>query len=181
MHIIDTALPEVKRIALDVFPDARGFFTERYAQDKFAALGIPETFVQDNHSRSLPGVIRGLHFQQDRPQGKLVGVLRGHILDVAVDIRPSSPNFGKHAAVELKADSELLWIPAGFAHGFCVLGAEPADMLYKVTAPYNPQGEAGIHYSLLDWPVANPILSPRDAQLPTLEDFTPHLKEWFPA
>ena len=180
MQLHDTALPEVKRIALAVFPDSRGFFTERYSEAKLAALGIHETFVQDNHSRSFPGVVRGLHFQHSAPQGKLVGVLRGKVLDVAVDVRPHSPKFGQHVAVELRADTELLWIPPGFAHGFCVLGDEPADMLYKVTAPYNAGGEAGIRYDHIGWPVENPILSPRDQQLPTLEALTAQLKEWFP-
>ncbi len=181
MKQIDTALPEVKRIALDVYPDARGFFAERYTEAKFHALGITDTFTQDNHSRSWPGVIRGMHFQFDQPQGKLVGVLRGRILDVAVDVRPHSPNFGKHVQVELEANTELLWIPAGFAHGFCVLGEEPADVLYKVTAPFNPKGEGGIRYDIVDWPIKNPNLSPRDVALPTLAEATQQLKQWFPA
>ena len=179
MQLLDTALPEVKRIALDVFPDARGFFIERYVESKLQALGFTETFVQDNHSRSIPGVVRGLHFQFDKPQGKLVGVLRGRVLDVAVDVRPHSPRFGQHVAVELD-EKELLWIPPGFAHGFCVLGDEPADMLYKVTAPFNAAGEGGIRYDLIDWPVQHPILSERDRQLPTLAEATPHLHQWFP-
>lgn len=179
MKLIDTALPEVKRIALDVYPDARGFFIERFVASKFAGLGITEDFCQDNHSRSVPGVVRGMHFQFDKPQGKLVGVTRGHILDVAVDVRPSSPNFGKHVAVELAADTELLWIPPGFAHGFCVLGDEPADVLYKVTAPFNAKGEGGIRFDLIDWPVKNPILSDRDRSLPSLEDAKEQLAQWF--
>lgn len=180
MKRLDTALPEVKRIALKAHADVRGFFVERYVESAFHALGITEHFVQDNHSRSAPGVVRGLHFQFDKPQGKLVGVLRGRILDVAVDVRPHSPNFGKHVAVELAADTELLWVPPGFAHGFCVLGDEPADVMYKVTAPYNVAGEGGIRYDLIDWPVPQPMLSPRDAQLPTLAEATEQLKQWFP-
>ena len=180
MKLIDTALPEVKRIALDVFPDARGFFAERYVEEKFHDLGITDHFLQDNHSRSWPGVIRGMHFQFDQPQGKLVGVMRGRILDVAVDVRPHSPNFGKHVGVELEANTELLWIPPGFAHGFCVLDEEPADVLYKVTAPFNPQGEGGIRFDLIDWPVKNPTLSARDQALPTLAEAKEQLNTWFP-
>lgn len=180
MQLHDTDLPEVKRITLDVYRDARGFFTERYAAPKFAAIGLTENFVQDNHSLSLPGVVRGLHFQHDRPQGKLVGVTRGRILDAAVDIRPHSPNFGRSITVALD-ETQLLWIPPGFAHGFCVLGDEPADVFYKVTAVFNAAGEAGISPGLIDWPVENPILSERDRALPTLAELTPKLTEWFPA
>lgn len=181
MKIIDTALPEVKRITLDVFRDARGFFTERYSETALAALGITERFVQDNHSRSLPGVVRGLHFQHAPMQGKLVGVVHGRILDVAVDVRPHSPRFGQHVAVELAADTELLWIPPGFAHGFCVLGDVPADVFYKVTAAYHAAGESGIRYDHVAWPVETPILSDRDRALPTLAEAAPQLKTWFPA
>jgi len=178
--LIDTALPEVKRVALDIHTDARGFFTERYSEAKFHALGITDSFVQDNHSRSAPGVVRGLHFQFAPPQAKLVGVLRGRILDVAVDVRPHSPNFGKHVQIEL-SERELLYIPPGFAHGFCVLGDEPADVLYKVTAPYHAAGESGIRFDHIQWPIQNPILSPRDTALPTLAEATTQLKQWFPA
>lgn len=179
MELHDTPLTGVKRITLDVYPDARGFFCERYVEAKFHALGITETFVQDNHSRSNPGVVRGLHFQYDKPQGKLVGVTRGRVLDVAVDVRPHSPQFGRHVAVELDEHS-LLWIPAGYAHGFCVLGDEPADVFYKVTAPFNATGESGIRYDTVPWPIENPLLSPRDEAQPTLAEATEKLKEWFP-
>src|SRR4051812_22085693 len=115
-------------IELEVRGDARGFFIERYQQEKFCRFSLPERFVQDNHSRSAPGVLRGLHYQVNPAQGKLVGVVRGSIWDVAVDIRPSSPTYGKHLAVELSdMNGRLLWIPAGFAHGFCVNGEGPAD------------------------------------------------------
>jgi dTDP-4-dehydrorhamnose 3,5-epimerase len=181
MQVIDTALPEVKRIALTLRGDARGFFVERFSQAAWQAQGFTENFVQDNHSRSAPGVVRGLHFQYDLPQGKLVGCTSGRILDVAVDVRPHSPNFGKHVAVELNDTApELLWIPAGFAHGFCVLGDQPADVFYKVTAPYNAKGESGIHYGLIHWPIANPTVSERDAAAPTLAAATEQLKTWFP-
>lgn len=181
MKRIDTALNGVKRIALASFPDARGFFVEYYNAEKLAAAGITETFVQDNHSFSHAGVVRGLHFQHTQPQGKLVGVIRGRVLDIAVDVRPHSPQFGQHVAVELVPGAELLWIPPGYAHGFCVLGDEPADVFYKVTAPYNAAGDAGIRYDHIDWPVKDPILSERDRNLPTLADATAQLKEWFPA
>src|SRR5947208_15331150 len=115
-------------IELDIYRDSRGFFVERYNRERFHANGMEFDFVQDNHSRSLPGVLRGLHYQYDPPQGKLVGVVRGRIWDVAVDLRPGSPTFGKHAGVELSDENGLLlWIPPGFAHGFCILGDEPAD------------------------------------------------------
>lgn len=184
MKLVDTDLPEVKRVVLDIHRDARGFFCERFAEEKFAALGIREHFVQDNHSRSLPGVLRGLHFQYAPMMGKLVGCTRGRILDVAVDVRPSSPNFGRHAAAELSDENgELLWIPAGFAHGFCVLGSEAADVLYKVTNSYNANGEQGIRFDDADigiaWPVTSPLLSDRDRALPTLAQLKPELARWF--
>lgn len=186
MQIHDTALPEVKRITLDVFKDSRGFFVERYHANKFAALGFHEKFVQTNHSRSAPGVIRGLHFQHAPMQGKLVGVTNGAILDVAVDVRPNSPNFGKHVAVELSDENgELLWIPAGFAHGFCVLGDRAADVLYNITATYNAAGESGVRLDDpaigIEWPVdlKRAILSERDLKQPTLAEATSNLKQWF--
>jgi dTDP-4-dehydrorhamnose 3,5-epimerase len=117
-------------ITLDVYGDARGFFCERYKLSRFAEAGISENFVQDNHSRSAPDVLRGLHYQYAPAQGKLVGVTRGRIWDVAVDIRPHSPTFGESYGTELSdMNGRLLWIPAGFAHGFCVLGEEPADVI----------------------------------------------------
>ena len=177
MRIIDTDIPEVKRVALTAHRDARGFFVERYTP----ALDGFGPFVQDNHSRSVPGVIRGMHFQFDRPQGKLVGVTRGRILDVALDVRPHSKTFGQHVAAELAPDTELLWVPPGFAHGFCVLGDEAADVVYKLTAPYNAAGEGGVRYDRIDWPTKNPILSARDRQLPALADAAAQLNEWFPA
>jgi len=186
MKINDTALPEVKILSLDIFHDNRGFFCERFHVEKFAALGMKENFVQTNHSRSLPGVVRGLHFQYAPMQGKLIGVTSGAVLDVAVDIRPHSPNFGKHVAVELNCtNGELLWIPAGFAHGFAVLGNATADVVYQMNAPYNAGGEGGIAFNDadigIDWPLASPILSDRDRALPTLNDLKPQLQQWFPA
>lgn len=187
MQIHDTALPEVKRIRLDIFHDQRGFFCERFREDRFATMGITERFVQTNHSRSFPKVIRGLHFQHVPAQGKLVGVTQGAVLDVAVDVRPYSPNFGKVVTAELSEENaELLWIPAGFAHGFAVLGTRPADVVYYVTAHYNGAGESGIRLDDaalgIAWPtpLAEAIISPRDLAMPTLAEATPNLKQWFP-
>jgi dTDP-4-dehydrorhamnose 3,5-epimerase len=170
MKLLSEPLSGLKVIQLAVHGDARGFFVERYHQQKLADCGITETFVQDNHSRSAPNILRGLHYQSNPAQGKLVGVTRGRVLDVAVDIRPSSPTYGQHHAVELTGENGVLfWIPAGFAHGFCVLGDEPADMLYKVSGLYNAAGEGGIRYDdpelNIQWPLSHPIISARDEGL----------------
>jgi dTDP-4-dehydrorhamnose 3,5-epimerase len=161
-------------IELKIWRDERGFFMERFRSAAFEVLGLPTAFVQDNHSRSMPGVLRGLHYQAG--QGKLVGAVRGRVWDVAVDIRPTSRTFGQHAACELNDDNgRLLWIPQGFAHGFCVLGDEPADILYKVDAPYDPAEESGLHWADQDlsiaWPVEKPAVSARDQRLPTFAEF----------
>lgn len=160
-------------IELSIHRDERGFFVERFRKDAFREAGLPYEFVQDNHSRSLPGVLRGLHFQTQPAQGKLIGVTRGRIWDVCVDLRKNSPSYGKHVGVELSdVNGLLLWVPAGFAHGFCVLGDTPADLLYKVDAPYSPKTEGGIHWSdpdlAIQWPLSNPMVSPRDQGLPKL-------------
>ena len=172
MQINPTEIADVKRITLTRHGDARGFFMERFRADIWAEAGMP-TLVQCNHSRSQPGVLRGLHLQHTPGQGKLVGVSAGRILDVAVDVRKDSPTYGKHVAVELD-ESELLWMPEGFLHGFCVLGELPADVLYYVSGYYNAAGEAGVHYAdptlAIDWPITNPIVSERDAALPPLAD-----------
>ena len=159
-----------------VYRDARGFFVERFKEKALAEHGLRVRFIQDNHSRSLPRVLRGLHYQTNPSQGKLVSVIRGRVWDVAVDIRPDSPTFGNHFAAELSDENGLaMWIPAGFAHGFCVLGDESADLLYKVDAPYQPRGEGGLFWAdpalAIPWPIAHPIVSPRDAQLGTLADY----------
>ncbi|MBV8940033.1 MAG: dTDP-4-dehydrorhamnose 3,5-epimerase [Alphaproteobacteria bacterium] len=183
MEVLDTPLPDLKQIRLKVINDTRGFFVERFHEQKFAALGLPTHFAQDNHSHSHPRVLRGLHAQHTPPQGKLVGVLHGRIWDVAVDVRPHSVTFGQHYAAELSAENGLLlWIPPGFAHGFCVLGETPADMLYKVTAPYQPGGEAGIRFDdpalAIPWPVVDPILSDRDRALPGWEEYRANPPAW---
>lgn len=183
MKITELPLDGLKLIELDVHGDERGFFVERYHQENFADLGFTETFVQDNHSRSAPGILRGLHYQHTPPQGKLVGVTRGRVLDVAVDIRPSSATYGQHYSVELSGSNGLLlWVPAGFAHGFSVLGDEMVDMLYKVSGTYNPEGEGGIAYDdpdlAIDWKIENPIVSERDKNLQSFADYRANPAPW---
>lgn len=170
-------------IDLPLHPDSRGLFIERFHARRFSEAGLPSNFVQDNHSRSEPRVLRGLHFQYDPPQGKLVGVLRGMIWDVVVDIRPESPTFGRSVGFELSdSRAQVLWIPPGFAHGFCVLGEERADVLYKVDAYYNAKGERGIHWAdpelAISWPITDPILSAKDQSLPSFAHYREHPVAW---
>lgn len=166
-------IPEVVLIEPRVFWDERGFFMETYKLSDFAAFGINEKFVQDNHSRSIRGVLRGLHYQNPpKAQGKLVRVLAGEIFDVAVDIRKGSPTYGKWVGIKLSAENKrMLYIPPGFAHGFCVL-SDVAEVLYKTTAEYDPSCEAGIIWNDpdigIDWPIKTPIISPKDASWPNL-------------
>ena len=157
-----------------VFADERGFFLETFHATKFRDAGLPDHFVQDNHSRSKMGVLRGLHFQEPNAQGKLVRCLRGAIWDVAVDIRIGSPTFGKWVGVELNDENRrMLWVPAGFAHGFCAM-TDDSDVLYKCTAPWNPASERSIAWNdpeiAIHWPIPEPILSPKDAEAPLLKD-----------
>jgi dTDP-4-dehydrorhamnose 3,5-epimerase len=171
------------KVVLDVHPDSRGFFVERFNQKTFRDSGVPLNFVQDNHSRSIPNVLRGLHFQTGPAQGKLVGVVSGKIFDVAVDLRPDSPTYGHWHGEELSGENgTCLWIPGGFAHGFCVLGNEPADVLYKVDAAFNPQGDLGIHWADpsigIHWPIKNPIVSAKDEKLPSFADYKAHPVQW---
>jgi len=162
-----------------VFADERGFFMESFKASDFAAFGIAHDFVQDNHSKSRKGVIRGLHFQRaPYAQGKLVRVTRGRAWDVAVDLRKGSPTFGTWCAVELSADNHLLfWIPEGFAHGFLAL-EDDTELLYKCTTEYNPTSDGGIRWNDPDigigWPQIGvpPLLSTKDAVLPLLKDCT---------
>ncbi|MBS0542583.1 MAG: dTDP-4-dehydrorhamnose 3,5-epimerase, partial [Proteobacteria bacterium] len=156
-----------------VFGDSRGFFLETFQVERYREIGITLPFVQDNHSRSQRGVLRGLHFQKTKPQGKLVRVSRGAVYDVAVDIDPASPTFGKHVGVELSDDNHRqMWIPPGYAHGFCVL-SEIADFEYKCTELYDPEDEGGLIWSDPDigisWPCQNPVLSQKDGSLPNLQ------------
>ncbi len=168
-------IPEIVLIEAQRFGDDRGFFMETFKASEFAAHGIPSTFVQDNLSHSRRGVLRGLHYQnQPKAQGKLVMVLHGHIFDVAVDIRRGSPTYGQWLGLELSADSRrMVYIPMGFAHGFCVL-SEKADVLYKVTEEYAPELDQGILWNDpaigIQWPIMTPILSAKDAQLPLLRE-----------
>ncbi|MBC3466328.1 dTDP-4-dehydrorhamnose 3,5-epimerase [Pseudomonas sp. RW10S2] len=168
MNIIHTDIPDVLIIEPKVFGDSRGFFFESFnARDFAAEAGFDAHFVQDNHSRSQHGVLRGLHYQIDNPQGKLVRVVQGEVLDVAVDIRRSSPTFGKWVATRLSAeDHRQFWIPPGFAHGFVVL-SESADFLYKTTDYYNPAAERCIRWDdpqlAIDWQLeSEPLLSAKD-------------------
>ena len=176
MIVHDTALPGVKLIEPKVFGDDRGFFLESWNAATYADAGIDETFVQDNHSRSAKGVLRGLHYQIVAPQGKLVRVTSGAVFDVAVDVRRSSPHFGKWVGYELSdANKRLLWVPPGFAHGFVVL-SESADFMYKVTTLYAPADERGIAWNDpalgIDWQLngATPLLAAKDAAAPRLAD-----------
>ncbi|MEK6580259.1 MAG: dTDP-4-dehydrorhamnose 3,5-epimerase [Bdellovibrionota bacterium] len=177
MKFFPTELKGLTVIELKIHGDARGFFVERFREDLFSKAGLPTEFVQDNHSRSGPGVLRGLHFQSSPPQGKLVGVTRGSIWDVALDIRANSPTYGKHFGLELSdMNGKLLWIPAGFAHGFCVLGEEPADVVYKVGSLYNPDTDRGIKWDDpalgIKWPLKNPVVSARDQKLPRFKEIS---------
>ena len=172
MNVLETSLPGVLVLEPRVFGDDRGFLLESYNASRFAEHGLPTAFVQDNHSRSIRGVLRGLHFQRRNPQGKLVTVVRGAVWDVAVDVRAGSPTFGRWFGMRLDESSrQLLWIPPGFAHGFCVL-SDVADLLYKCTALYDPGDDRGIRWDdpelAIEWPVAQPLLSSRDRALPTL-------------
>jgi dTDP-4-dehydrorhamnose 3,5-epimerase len=155
-----------------LFSDDRGFFMETYHLDRFRDAGIAETFVQDNHSRSARGVLRGLHYQEPNGQGKLVRCTRGALFDVAVDIRTGSPAFARWFGVELSEENRLLlWIPPGFAHGFCAL-TDVADLVYKCTALYDAAADRSIAWNDpeigIEWPLSTPRLSPKDAAAPTL-------------
>lgn len=176
MNIIETALPGVLIIEPRVFGDSRGFFMETWNAGAFAAAELDLTFVQDNHSRSQKGVLRGLHFQNPRPQGKLVRVTNGAVFDVAVDLRASSPTFGQWVGVELSAENKrMFWVPEGFAHGFLTL-EDDTDFLYKCTAPYAPANEFTLAWNDpavgIEWPVRgiDPIISDKDARGLALAD-----------
>ncbi|HAZ30711.1 TPA: dTDP-4-dehydrorhamnose 3,5-epimerase [Candidatus Acetothermia bacterium] len=168
-------IPEVVLVEPKVSSDERGFFMEAYKRSEFAAFGIAKPFVQDNHSRSTRGVLRGLHYQNPpMAQAKLVRVVVGEIFDVAVDIRKGSPTYARGVSVMLSAENKhMLYIPPGFAHGFCVVSLE-AEVVYKTTAEYAPDHEAGIVWNDpeigIAWPIHNPIVSPKDAQLPSLRE-----------
>ncbi len=175
MEVMATALPGVLLIRPRVFGDERGFFLETFSAERYRQVaGIRLPFVQDNHSRSRRGVLRGLHFQRTRAQGKLVGVARGSVFDVAVDIDPASPTCGRHVGVELSDANHLqLWVPPGYAHGFCVL-SEVADVVYKCTHYYHPEDEGGLAWNCprlgIPWPIDAPLLSAKDRGYPGLDE-----------
>lgn len=180
MNFVPTELPGVILIEPQVFRDERGFFLETYHQAKFAHAGLDVTFVQDNHSRSIQGTLRGLHAQWRRPQGKLVRVIQGEILDVVVDIRLDSPTFGRWLGIRLSAENfRQLYVPPGFVHGFCVVSAV-AEVLYKCTALYDPGDEIGVIWNDpeigIDWGIREPLLSEKDRRLPTLRALVERLR-----
>ncbi|HEY9847518.1 MAG TPA: dTDP-4-dehydrorhamnose 3,5-epimerase, partial [Candidatus Caenarcaniphilales bacterium] len=174
MKVVETLLPDVLLLEPRVFEDERGFFFESFHEHRYAEAGVNKRFVQDNHSYSCKGTLRGLHYQQLHPQGKLVRVTSGEVFDVAVDIRRGSPTFGKWLGVYLSAaNKKQLYIPEGFAHGFCVV-SEVAEFLYKCTDFYVPGDERGIIWNDpaigIEWPLVEPLLSHKDAALPQLSE-----------
>ncbi|HFQ14099.1 MAG TPA: dTDP-4-dehydrorhamnose 3,5-epimerase [Gammaproteobacteria bacterium] len=179
MKITPAEIPEVLIVEPDVFGDARGFFMETWHAKKYAEHGLDVSFVQDNHSRSAQGVLRGLHYQREQAQGKLVRVSHGAVFDVAVDIRKGSPSFGRWVGVELSGENfKQLYVPPGFAHGFCVL-SESADFIYKCTDFYAPEYEHSILWNDpdigIDWPGSDFLVSEKDAQASRLKDMDEHL------
>lgn len=174
MKFTETPLPGVVLVEPAVRGDERGFFMETYRADRFREYGIADAFVQDNHSRSARGVLRGLHYQEPYAQGKLVRCTRGELFDVAVDIRSGSPTFGKWFGINLsEANKLMLWIPAGFAHGFCAL-TDGADLVYKATEVYRGECDRAILWNDpeigIEWPIGEPILSAKDTAAPRLRD-----------
>lgn len=174
MDIHELPLEGLKLIKLKVFEDDRGFFRESYKKPLYHQIGIEEAFVQDNHSYSKKGTLRGMHFQSKPGQSKLLTVVLGKIFDVCVDIRQGSPTFGKWHGVYLSAEEhEQLYIPVGFAHGFCIL-SEDAHILYKVTSLYDASTEKGFRYDdpdiSIEWPIEDPLLSPKDARAPAFKE-----------
>ncbi len=184
MEFRPTALEGVILVEPDVHKDGRGFFLETYHLEKYMAGGIRRRFVQDNHSKSKRGTLRGLHGQRQKPQGKLIRAVEGEIFDVAVDVRRGSPTFGQWVGELLSADNfRQLYIPPDFVHGFCVL-SETAQVEYKCTALYDPDDEFGVIWNDpdigIEWPLAEPLLSARDAAAPRLREITELLPRYFP-
>lgn len=184
MKVTPTELAGVLVIEPQVFTDTRGFFLETFNEERFAAHGLPLTYRQDNRSRSHTGVLRGLHYQLHHPQGKLIMAMRGSIYDVAVDIRRGSPTFGRWTSVELHEDQpRMLWIPPGFAHGFCVL-SDVAEVIYKCTDVYHPGDERGVLWCdprlAIAWPLQSPRVSERDGVFPVLTDDRDDLPSYAP-
>lgn len=181
MRELTTTLSGPRLFELDRFRDKRGSFMETWHRDRFEALGITDTWVQDNHSTSSRGVLRGLHFQVDPEQAKLVRVAMGRAFDVVVDLRPTSAGFARWESFELAADPpRVLYVPPGFAHGFCAL-EEDTHLLYKVSTVYDATRERGLAWDDPDvsivWPVTDPVLSPRDRSLPRLMDLFPGMNQ----
>ena len=175
MEFIQTEIPDVILVKPSVIKDHRGFFIESYHIEKFSMGGIDCTFVQDNHAKSIQNTLRGLHFQVNFPQAKLLRCLKGKVFDVAVDIRKNSPSYGKWVGEELSQENKYqLFIPEGFAHGYYVL-SETAEITYKCSEVYHPEDEQGIRWNdpdiAIEWPGIYPILSEKDLQLPFLKDF----------
>ncbi|KTF19190.1 dTDP-4-dehydrorhamnose 3,5-epimerase [Pseudoalteromonas sp. 10-33] len=171
MNVIKTKIKDLLIIEPKVFGDERGFFYETFQAERYKAAGVNADFVQDNRSRSSRGVLRGLHFQKTKPQGKLVSVTEGEVFDVAVDLRPESNTFGQYEAVLLTGENKLqFFVPPGFAHGFCVL-SETADFQYKCTDYYDPSDEGGLLWNddnlAIQWPIEAPLLSDKDKIQPT--------------
>ncbi len=182
MKFIETPLPGVIQIEPQVHRDARGFFLESFRADRFAAAGIDARFVQDNHSKSVRGTLRGLHMQLARPQGKLVRVVAGSVYDVAVDVRRGSPRFGAWFGIELSAENHRqLYVPPGLAHGFLVT-SETAEFEYKCTDFYDPTSELSIAWNDpeigIEWPISEPLLSAKDADAPRLADVIDRLPHY---
>ena len=176
MKVRQCALAGILLIEPETFGDQRGLFRETYERERYMAVGIAEEFVQDNHSRSERNVLRGMHFTKRKPQAQLLTVIRGTIFDVVVDIRPDSATFGKWIGAELAAEGVCqIYMPHGFAHGFCVL-SDYADLHYKVSQRYDPDDEAGLRWDDadvgIDWPVRAPVISSRDGGHPLLREFT---------
>lgn len=172
MNITKTKFPGVIIIEPKVFRDSRGFFKESFQNNTYKDIGIDYKFVQDNHSHSIKGTLRGLHFQKKKPQGKLVSCIKGAVYDVIVDINPNSKTFGEYLGIKLTENNhKQIWIPPGYAHGFCVL-SETADFIYKCTNYYDPNDEAGLIWNDpdigIDWPIDQPIISEKDKIFPTL-------------
>jgi len=174
MKVTETRLAGVLIIEPKVFGDSRGFFKETFQAERYREAGIEYTFVQDNYSRSQKGVLRGLHYQITKPQGKLVSCLKGAVFDVAIDVDPISGTFGQYVGIELTEDNNRqFWVPPGYAHGFCVL-TDTADFQYKCTDYYDLSDEGGLIWNdpdvAIDWPIDQPLLSDKDSKLPTLKE-----------
>ena len=174
MNVIETKLAGVLIIELKYYEDIRGGFKETFQLERYKEVGINYKFVQDNYSRSQKGVLRGLHFQVNKPQGKLISCIKGKVFDVVVDINPASSSYSQYVEIELTEDNhKQLWVPPGYAHGFCVL-SDIADFQYKCTDYYYPDDQGGVIWNdstvAIEWPINNPILSTKDQNLPKLSE-----------